>query len=229
MKVSGTYIFDGTREEVWDILTDINVLRRAIPGCQRLEPIGDDTYAADLKLGLAGIRGDYSGTVRLSDQQPPSHYRMDVQGKGANGFVQGAGVVDLEQQPDGKTLIRYSGDAQIGGAIAGIGQRLLDGAARTVINQSLKALSAELAARKTSAVEQQVAVPPSAPEAPQPSPTSPPSPPVQPAAPEQPGLTTGDVLRGAAEDVLAARPYLRWAIPAAFGFLLGLLIGRASR
>lgn len=147
MKLSGKYTFSAPREEVWELLMDPSALQRIIPGCERLEEIGDDTYAADIKLGLANVRGDYSGTVKLVDQRPPESYRMEGEGRGKPGFAKGVGNVELTEQPDGKTLMQYSGDAQVGGPIAGIGQRLIEGAAKSIINQSLKALSAELDAR----------------------------------------------------------------------------------
>lgn len=147
MKLAGSYTFAAPRETVWELLNDPAMLCRIIPGCQRLEQIGEDSYAADIKLGIAGVRGDYSGTVKISDQQPPERYHLEGEGKGKPGFAKGAGDVDLSAEADGRTTMRYSGTAQVGGAVAGIGQRLIEGAAKSIINQSLKALSAELEQR----------------------------------------------------------------------------------
>jgi len=149
MKLSGSYTFSAPREEVWELLNDPVTLQRIIPGCERLEQIGEDLYAADIKLGLAGVRGDYSGTVRIADQRPPEHYQLEGDGRGKPGFAKGVGTVELTADADDKTTMRYKADAQVGGPVAGIGQRLIEGAAKSIINQSLKALAAELETRHT--------------------------------------------------------------------------------
>lgn len=147
MKIAGTYKFAATREEVWSAINDPEVLARTIPGCERLEQVGENEYESTLKIGLQAIKGTYSGRVRLEDVQPPEHYKIVLDGKGTNGFVQGAGTVDLAEDGD-STKITYGGDAQVGGTIASVGQRLIEGASKTLINQSLKALAAQIEARK---------------------------------------------------------------------------------
>src|SRR5919202_3404419 len=147
MKLSGSYTFSAPRDEVWELLMDPTTLQHIIPGCERLEEIGEDTYAAEIKLGLAGVKGDYSGTVRISDREPPERYRLHGDGRGKPGFAKGDGTVELSAEPDSTTTLRYTADAQVGGPIAGVGQRLIEGAAKSIINQSLKALGAELTAR----------------------------------------------------------------------------------
>ena len=243
MKLSGTYTFSAPREEVWGLLNDPATLQRIIPGCERLEQIGDDLYAADIKLGLAGVRGDYSGTVRISDQQPPERYRLEGDGRGKPGFAKGAGDVELTAEADSTTIMRYTADVQVGGPVAGIGQRLIEGAAKSIINQSLKALSAELDARRAghgSGGREPVAAsednaPAAASAAGLVSPSGKVAPPGEPAPPQATnhaltarstgGLTTADVVRGMAGDFVAERPALRWALPLAGGLALGLLIG----
>ena len=131
MKLSGSYTFSAPREEVWELLNDPVTLQRIIPGCERLEQIGEDLYAADIKLGLAGVRGDYSGTVRIADQRPPEHYQLEGDGRGKPGFAKGVGTVELTADADDKTTMRYKADAQVGD-VAGIGQRLIEGAARSI-------------------------------------------------------------------------------------------------
>lgn len=243
MKLSGEYLFSAPREAVWALLNDPETLRRIIPGCERLEQIGDDLYSADIKLGLAGVRGDYSGTVRISEQQPPERYRLEGDGRGKPGFAKGVGDVELTAEDNGTTTMRYTANAQVGGPVAGIGQRLIEGAAKSIINQSLKALSAELAARQSSPPEddekqseaESVAVPPTTETvleppgdggAPAVSPHLPITPPRRATdAGSSAGLTTTDLLRGMVGDVLDERPALRWALPLAGGFALGLLAG----
>lgn len=150
MKISGKYTLDATRDEVWEALNDIHVLARVVPGCERLDQTADNEYEGMVKIGIQAIKGSYSGRIRMEDIQAPSHLTLVANGKSANGVVDGTGTVDLEEK-DGKTLLTYSGDAQIGGVLASVGQRLIEGASRQLINQSLKALAEQIALRRQSA------------------------------------------------------------------------------
>lgn len=233
MKLAGSYTFDAPRESVWELLMNPTVLQRIIPGCERLEEIGPDTYSADIKLGIANIRGDYTGTVKISDQHPPERYRLEGEGRGKPGFAKGSGELELLTE-DGKTTMRYQADVQVGGPVAGIGQRLIEASAKSIINQSLKALGAELETHRPQAT----IVEPSQDESP-PDESPPPveaAPIVQAASSPSPSglsrtsapaasLTTTDVVRGIAEDVLAEQRWMRWALPLGGGFLLGLGVG----
>jgi carbon monoxide dehydrogenase subunit G len=146
LKLSGTYLIDAPTQQVWEALNDIDVLARTIPGCERLEQVGANEYEGTLKIGIQAIKGSYNGRIRIIDIQPPTHYTIVASGRGANGVVDGTGTVDLSEQ-DGKTLLTYSGDAMVGGTLASVSQRLVEGATKQVINQSLKALAAQIAAR----------------------------------------------------------------------------------
>lgn len=147
MKIAGSYSFPASRQEVWDAINDPEVLARAIPGCQKLDQVGEHEFESTLKVGLQAVKGVYSGRVTIDDLQPPNHYRIHVDGKGTNGFMQGTGTIDLAEDGD-KTKLTYGGDAQVGGTIASVGQRLIDGAAKTLINQSLKALAQQIELRR---------------------------------------------------------------------------------
>jgi uncharacterized protein len=151
LKITGTYTLDASREEVWAALNDIDVLARVVPGCERLEQHGEHEFEGMVKIGIQAIRGTYGGRIRFEDVQPPHHYKLVANGKSANGVVDGSGTVDLEELPDGKTLLKYGGDAQIGGVLASVGQRLIEGASRQLINQSLKALAEQIALRRVAA------------------------------------------------------------------------------
>jgi carbon monoxide dehydrogenase subunit G len=148
LKVAGTYTFSASREEVWSAINDPEVLARAIPGCQRLDQVGEHEFESTLKVGLQAVKGVYNGRVTLSNHQAPSHYEILIDGKGSNGFLKGTGAIDLEEAGENKTLLKYKGEAQIGGTIASVGQRLIDGASKTLINQSLKALAQQIELRK---------------------------------------------------------------------------------
>jgi len=142
MKIEGTQEFHAPRERVYAALTDPQVLQRCIPGCESLEKTGDDSYAVTIKAGIGAIKGIFKGNVRLEDMRAPEHYRIVVDGKGGPGFVKGSGDFDLEDT-GGATLIRYTGEMQVGGAIAGIGQRMIEGAAKMMASRFFKALETE--------------------------------------------------------------------------------------
>src|SRR5918912_3166795 len=142
MKIEGTHELHAPRERVWRALVDPSVLQRCIPGCDRLELTGEHTYAATLRTGVGAIKGVFQGNVRLEDMRPPEHYRIVVDGKGQPGFLKGAGDLDLAEH-DGATVIRYAGDVQVGGTIASVGQRMIQGAAKMMAAQFFTALEAE--------------------------------------------------------------------------------------
>ena len=141
MNIEATYEIKAPRERVYAALIDPEVLRYAIPGCESLEKIGDDLYTATMKAGIGAIKGTFKGEVHLEDMRPPEHYRIVVQGKGAMGFAKGSADFDLEEK-DGGTLIRYGGEMQIGGSIAGVGQRMIQGAAKMMASQFFAKLEA---------------------------------------------------------------------------------------
>ena len=142
MKIEGTHEVQSKRERVFQALVDPEVLKRCIPGCERLEKTGENAYAATLRAGVGSIKGLFQGSVRLEDLRPPEHFRMIVEGKGQPGFMKGTGELDLEEK-DGATLIKYAGDVQVGGTLASVGQRMIQGAAKMMATQFFTALEAE--------------------------------------------------------------------------------------
>jgi carbon monoxide dehydrogenase subunit G len=142
MKIEGTHFLNAPRARVYESLIDPDVLQRCIPGCERLETTGENTYSATIRAGVGAIKGVFTGTVKLEDMRPPEHYRIVVEGKGAPGFVKGSGDLDLEEQGE-STLIKYIGDLQLGGTIASVGQRMIQGTAKMMASQFFTALEAE--------------------------------------------------------------------------------------
>src|SRR5712692_4238320 len=142
MKIDGTHEINAPRERVYALLTDPEVLRRCIPGCESLEKTEENTYAAILKAGVGVVKGTFKGNVKLEEMRPPEHYRIVVDGKGGPGFVKGSGDFELEEK-DGATLISYAGEMQVGGTIAGIGQRMIQGAAKMMASRFFTALETE--------------------------------------------------------------------------------------
>lgn len=144
MKVNGQHILNAPRDKVWAFLMNPEAIAKVMPGCEQLEEVAPDTYQATLKLGIAAVKGAYTGSVKLFDKTPPQHFRMTIDGSGTPGFVKGEAAIDLQEQGD-KTVLIYDADTQVGGLIANVGQRMISGVAKMVINQSLKKLDDELA------------------------------------------------------------------------------------
>ena len=134
MQVEGQYTIDAPIERVWQCLMDPIGLQACIPGCEKLEPTGEDSYQATLKLGVAAIKGTYQGKVAIADKEPPNRYRMLVEGSGGPGFVRGEATVELTARDAGATLVKVKGDGQVGGTLAGVGQRMLPGIAKMLMN-----------------------------------------------------------------------------------------------
>jgi uncharacterized protein len=227
VRIAGNYTFEATREEVWAALNDPEVLARTIPGCQRLEAVGAHEYESTLKVGIQAVRGVYSGRVKLDQIVAPESYEIHVDGKGSNGFLKGAGSIKL--RTDGaQTILDYGGEAQIGGTIATVGQRLLDGAARTLINQSLKALAQQIEERRLHVTEHTAEVVAAVAEELAHA-AEPVAPPVSDferrtiTVPPGQGLTEASLARGALDDFVRQSPWLPWLIVA---FLLGYLFGK---
>ncbi|OLE55328.1 MAG: hypothetical protein AUG51_03655 [Acidobacteria bacterium 13_1_20CM_3_53_8] len=142
MKLTGTQELRASRERVWQALIDPSVLQRCIPGCEKLEQTGENSYAMTLRAGVGSIKGLFKGSVRLEDMRQPEHFRMVVDGKGQPGFLKGTGELDLAENA-GVTIIKYAGDVQVGGTIASVGQRMIEGAAKMMLAQFFTALEAE--------------------------------------------------------------------------------------
>lgn len=162
MNLSGTALLPGSPQQVWDLLNDPQRLAKVLPGCERLEPDGPDRYKATIKFGLAAISGNYSGTVQLTDKHPPNSLRLSMEGKGLAGFVKGQGELVLAQPPSAKppspvtpgqtqTQITYTGDAQVGGMIASVGQRMIEATAKKIIQQFFESAAKELSSTQTKA------------------------------------------------------------------------------
>lgn len=142
MKIDGTQLINAPRERVYELLINPDVLSRCIPGCEQLEQTGENLFAATIKAGVGAIKGVFKSTVRLEDFRPNEHFRILVEGKGTPGFLKGSGALDLKSD-NGATLVSYAGDIQVGGTIAGVGQRMILATAKMTANQFFTALEAE--------------------------------------------------------------------------------------
>jgi carbon monoxide dehydrogenase subunit G len=137
LKIEGSYIFNAPRERVWQVLLDPKIMAQCMPGCERMNEVAPDQFEAVMKVGVASVKGTYKGKVSIKDKQAPCHYVLSGEGSGGPGFMQGDVAIDLEEQ-DGKTVLKYSTDARIGGLIASIGQRMLNGVAKMMVEQFFK-------------------------------------------------------------------------------------------
>ena len=151
MKIRGSHALAVPRGVVWEAILDPEVLSRTLPGCEDMAPVGDNRFRGKLKMKVGPVQGLFEGGVELLDLDPPNGYNLKMDGKGAPGFVNGSGSLRLEDTDDGGTLLHYDIDAQVGGRIAAVGQRLLDSSARVLTRQGLQGLEQQLAARAPAA------------------------------------------------------------------------------
>src|SRR5437763_13942280 len=129
MKIEGEYTFGAPRERVWGLLQNPDALSRALPGVQQFNQVGPNEYEATVRAGVAAVRGTYRGRVKMADFQPPEHYTLNANGQGSAGTFDAMARITLIGQ-DGRTQLRYEADAQVGGPVAGVGQRMLGGVAK---------------------------------------------------------------------------------------------------
>ncbi len=150
MKIEGEYIFDGSREEVWEIMRDPEVLASALPGTQSLDQVSENEYQGEMQVRIGPVAGLFSGNVTISDEVPPESLTMTVEGRGKPGFVKGTGAMKLIAQETDKTLMQYQGDMQVGGRLASVGQRMMDSVSKSLLKQGLDSINQALLARRES-------------------------------------------------------------------------------
>lgn len=146
MEISGSHSFNAPQQLVWNVLTDPDTLQKCLPGCELFELQGNGSYKIIMTLGIGAIKGTYNGVVQMLNEHPYDSYDLQVSAKGGVGFVDGRGTFVLApDEKDGqKTTVRYRGEANAGGKIAGLGQRVIKSAAQFVAGQFFKALDKEV-------------------------------------------------------------------------------------
>jgi carbon monoxide dehydrogenase subunit G len=142
MKIEGNYVIRAPRALVFQLLIDPLVIQRVMPGCESLETQEDGSYKVTMKAGVGSIKGVFQGAIKLTEVRAPEHYQMQVDGKGAPGFVKGVGALDLIEEGE-ETTINYAGDVSVGGTLAGVGQRLILSSAKMMAGQFFTAIEAE--------------------------------------------------------------------------------------
>lgn len=250
MQIHGTHTFKAPQQVVWDALQDPVLLSTALPGGEQLEKLSENEYKAAMNVRVGPVQGKFEGKIELGEINAPTSYRMKVSGQGAPGFVNGEGHVQLEAS-GADTLMHYTGDVQVGGKIAGVGQRLIDSTAKSIIRQGLAALDGQIQARVAHAtvVEEVAAAPVIAPVessstdpvVPQPAPvatpvpvTPPPvtpkvAPPAGPSAAKIATEVAKDVARDLASDVIPMHQQEKvlWFGLGAIAMLVVVLLWRA--
>jgi len=141
VKIAGTTRLAVPPQRAYEMMQDPEVLARAMPGCESLEKIGPDEYRMKMKMAMASLSGAFEGKVRITDQDPPTRFKLTVEGTGKIGFMKGEGLLKLSAAESG-TDVAYEGDVQVGGTMAAVGQRLIDATAKMLIKKFFEKLAA---------------------------------------------------------------------------------------
>jgi uncharacterized protein len=145
MKITGAVSLSAEPKQVWGAIHDPAVLARTLPGCESLTELGTNRYQMSITAGVAAVRGTYDGTVSLEDLEEPTTLRMRASGAGAPGTIEADVAVSIEGCEDGGTRVTYQADAEVGGPIGGVGQRMLSGVTKKMAGQFFAALDADIA------------------------------------------------------------------------------------
>jgi carbon monoxide dehydrogenase subunit G len=141
MKLVGNYKMNASPSELWKALNDPEVLRSCTPGCKQIIAKGDDSFDVVIEIGVASVKGRYTGHIATRDRIPDRQYRLDISGNGSAGFLRANGLIQLSEQGEG-TLVEYTGEAHVGGLAAGLGQRVMEGVAKLLVGQFFSSLQA---------------------------------------------------------------------------------------
>ena len=143
MDVTGEYSFNAPVDRVWAVLLDRAALERCMPGCEQLTDLGRDQYEATLSVGVGPVKGTFQAKITVGDQDPPTSYVLTVEGNGSPGFVRGRALVCLEERGQG-TLVKVQGEAQVGGLIARVGERLIGTVNKSMMDRFFGCLTEEV-------------------------------------------------------------------------------------
>jgi carbon monoxide dehydrogenase subunit G len=144
MKIIGEHAFQSPRERVWEALQDPQMLANALPGVKRLEVTGADEYAITVSVGVGSVKGTYDGTFKLSDKQDTEACSVRANATGGPGSVDAVARMQMRDGDDGGAVLTYDAVANVTGPLAGVGQRLIGGAARKTTKEFLTALDRQL-------------------------------------------------------------------------------------
>jgi uncharacterized protein len=143
MKLSATYPLKAAQDKVFAALVDPAFLQKCIDGCEKMEKTGEDSYAAHIKIGVAGIKGSYVGKIRILEQNPPESFTLQVEGKGAPGWVKGTAKFQISPKDEGSE-VRCDSDGHVGGLVAAVGSRLVEAAGKKMLDEFFRKLGQQL-------------------------------------------------------------------------------------
>ena len=143
MKLSATYTFKPAPEKIFAALVDPSLLQKCIDGCEKMEKTGEDSYAAHLKIGVAGIKGSYVGKIRIMEQHPPESLTLQAEGKGGPGWVKGAAKIQISAKDEGSE-VRCDAEGQVGGLIAAVGSRLVEAVGKKMCDEFFRKLGQQV-------------------------------------------------------------------------------------
>jgi carbon monoxide dehydrogenase subunit G len=153
MEMQGERRIPAPRQVVWERLNDPETLKSCIPGCESVEKISDTEFTAKVRAKVGPVSARFAGKVTLSDLDPPSGYTISGEGTGGvAGFAKGSARIALEED-GGETIMRYGVQAQVGGKLAQIGSRLIDGTARKLADQFFNCFAATVSPEAKTAPE----------------------------------------------------------------------------
>lgn len=153
MEMSGEQWVPLARDEVWKALNEADVLKACIPGCEGVDKQSDTAFTATVNAKVGPVKSRFKGDVTLSDMDPPNSYRLNFKGQGAAGFTKGYADIKLVEEGEG-TRIVYAANATVGGKLAQVGARLIDGAAHKMANEFFSNLTERLGGSTEQASEQ---------------------------------------------------------------------------
>lgn len=161
MDMSGEYRIPASRQTVWEALNDPEILKKTIPGCESLTKTGDNEMAAKVKSKVGPVSATFAGTVTLTDLNAPESYTINGEGSGGvAGFAKGGARVSLAEDGPSTTILRYTAHADVGGKIAQIGSRLIQGAAKKTADDFFGNLTALLTSHAEAAPSPAAELPP---------------------------------------------------------------------
>jgi uncharacterized protein len=147
LDLQGEQKLDVTQQRLWEALNNPRVLEKCVPGCKEMIEIGPDSYVAVVELKVAAVGGSFEGKVSLQDKEEPTRCRLQVSGEGTLGQGNGWAVFEIVPESPETMLLKYEGEGDVGGLVAGVGQRVLKGVVKHLIKQFFTSLREELASQ----------------------------------------------------------------------------------
>ncbi len=140
LKINGSFNIKAPRQKVWDTLNDVEALKQIIPGVQSMKQNSEDEYSARMRVGIGPIKADFNGKVAITERDEPHSYRLSVDGNAKQGWMKGSGTVELHETEVDNTKATIDAEVQVGGMIARVGQRMIPGVSKQLMQSFFKAL-----------------------------------------------------------------------------------------